>query len=82
MKILLVEDDMMIGENIQIALRSESILVDWLTNGAVAEDALRSHCYDALVLDLQLPQRDGIAILQRGKLTLTEEGEPRKQKCA
>lgn len=64
MKILLVEDDMMIGENIQIALRSESIMVDWLTNGSAAENVLHSHCYDALVLDLQLPERDGIAILQ------------------
>ena len=52
MKILLVEDDPMIGENIQIALEGESILVDWLTDGAAAESALRLHSYDALLLDL------------------------------
>ncbi|GGC67450.1 response regulator [Undibacterium terreum] len=64
MKILLVEDDPMIGENIQIALEGESILVDWLTDGAAAENALRLHTYDALLLDLGLPQREGIDILR------------------
>lgn len=64
MKVLLVEDDPMIGENIQIALESEAILVDWLTSGADAEKALYTHQYDALLLDLNLPQRDGIDILR------------------
>ena len=64
MKVLLVEDDAMIGENIQIALEGESILVDWLTNGVAAEHALHQHSYDALLLDLSLPQRDGIDILR------------------
>lgn len=64
MKILLVEDDPMIGENIQIALEGESILVDWLTDGVAAENALRLHSYDALLLDLGLPQREGIDILR------------------
>ncbi|MES2102524.1 MAG: response regulator transcription factor [Pseudomonadota bacterium] len=64
MKILLVEDDPMIGENIQIALEGEAILVDWLTDGAAAENALRLHRYDALLLDLSLPLRDGIDILR------------------
>ncbi|HTD05173.1 response regulator transcription factor [Undibacterium sp.] len=64
MKILLVEDDPMIGENIQIALEGEAILVDWLTDGVAAENALRLHSYDALLLDLGLPQREGIDILR------------------
>ena len=64
MKVLLVEDDAMIGENIQIALEGEAILVDWLTNGVAAEQALYQHSYDALLLDLSLPQRDGIDILR------------------
>ncbi len=64
MKVLLVEDDPMIGENIQIALEDEEILVDWLRNGDAAENALHEHCYDALLLDLSLPQRDGLAILR------------------
>ncbi|MFZ6657474.1 response regulator [Undibacterium sp. TJN19] len=64
MKVLLVEDDPMIGENIQIALESEANLVDWLRNGEAAEAALQIHRYDVLLLDLSLPQRDGIAILK------------------
>jgi DNA-binding response OmpR family regulator len=63
MKVLLVEDDAMIGENIQIALEGEGIAVDWLTNGAAAEAALLRHEYDAVLLDLGLPQRDGIELL-------------------
>ncbi|MDO8652717.1 MAG: response regulator transcription factor [Undibacterium sp.] len=64
MKVLLVEDDTMIGENIQIALEGEAILVDWVTNGVTAENALHMHSYDALLLDLSLPQRDGMDILR------------------
>jgi DNA-binding response OmpR family regulator len=64
MKVLLVEDDYMIGENIQIALEGEAILVDWVSNGKAAENALSQHRYDALLLDLSLPQRDGIDILR------------------
>ncbi|MFZ6725926.1 response regulator [Undibacterium sp. MH2W] len=63
MKILLVEDDVMIGENIQIALESESNFVDWLDNGIEAEKLLLKHSYDVVLLDLSLPQRDGIEIL-------------------
>jgi DNA-binding response OmpR family regulator len=64
MKILLVEDDAMIGENIQIALDGEGIAVDWVTDGIQAEAALITHCYDALLLDLGLPQKDGIDVLR------------------
>ncbi|MBC3909213.1 MULTISPECIES: response regulator [Undibacterium] len=64
MKVLLVEDDPMIGENIQIALESEANLVDWLSNGEAAETALQFHSYDVLLLDLSLPQRDGMEILK------------------
>ena len=63
MKILLIEDDVMIGENIQIALENESNLVDWLDNGIEAEELLLKHSYDVVLLDLSLPQRDGIEIL-------------------
>ncbi len=63
MKILLVEDDEMIGENIQIALDGEGIAVDWVKDGASAETALGVHAYDALLLDLGLPKKDGIDVL-------------------
>jgi DNA-binding response OmpR family regulator len=64
MKVLLIEDDVMIGENIEIALRSESVTVDWLRDGQTGEAALSTGTYDAVLLDLGLPQKDGIAILQ------------------
>lgn len=64
MKILLVEDDAMIGENIQIALEEEGIAVDWMRDGLAAEAALSTQSYDALLLDLGLPQKDGIDVLR------------------
>jgi DNA-binding response OmpR family regulator len=64
MKILLVEDDDMIGENIQIALESEGLAVDWVKDGMQAEAALAAQPYDALLLDLGLPNKNGIDILQ------------------
>ncbi|HJV85324.1 MAG TPA: response regulator [Noviherbaspirillum sp.] len=64
MKVLLVEDDAMIGENIQIALDGEGIAVDWVKDGAAAETALAAYAYDALLLDLGLPQKDGIDVLR------------------
>ncbi|HVL77173.1 MAG TPA: response regulator transcription factor [Noviherbaspirillum sp.] len=71
MKILLVEDDAMIGENIQIALEEEGIAVDWMRDGVAAEAALATQAYDALVLDLGLPGKDGLEVLRtlrgRGK---------------
>lgn len=64
MKVLLVEDDPMIGENIQIALEGEGIVVDWKNNGMAAEAALGADTYDAMLLDLGLPQKDGIDVLR------------------
>lgn len=64
MKVLLVEDDEMIGENIQIAFAGEGITVDWMKDGKQVEAALGDGAYDALLLDLGLPQRDGIDVLR------------------
>jgi DNA-binding response OmpR family regulator len=64
MKILLVEDDSMIGENIQIALDSEGIATDWVKDGMQAEAALSTNAYDGMLLDLGLPQKDGIDVLR------------------
>lgn len=64
MKVLLVEDDTMIGENIQIALEGEGIAVVWVKDGAAAEGALAADTYDAMLLDLGLPKRDGIDVLR------------------
>jgi DNA-binding response OmpR family regulator len=64
MRILLAEDDRMIGENIQIALNGENIAVDWVRDGLAADNALNLHAFDALLLDLGLPGKDGIDILR------------------
>jgi DNA-binding response OmpR family regulator len=71
MKILLVEDDVMIGENIQIGLAGEGIAADWVKDGLAAETALGTHSYDAVLLDLGLPKKDGIDVLR----TLRERGD-------
>ncbi|HYD80260.1 MAG TPA: response regulator transcription factor [Paucimonas sp.] len=64
MKILLAEDDRMIGENIQIALDGEGIAVDWVRDGIAAEAALHAQTFDAVLLDLGLPRKDGIDVLR------------------
>jgi DNA-binding response OmpR family regulator len=63
MKVLLVEDDAMIGENIQIALDSEGIAVEWVKDGVAAEAALATQVHDALLLDLGIPGKDGVDVL-------------------
>lgn len=64
MRILLVEDDFMIGDSIRTALRQEGYAVDWVRDGAVAEQALSSEHFDLVLLDLGLPKRDGIDVLR------------------
>lgn len=64
MRILLVEDDIMIGEALVGALRDESYVVDWVENGQVALHLLNVEHYDILLLDLGLPDKDGREILK------------------
>ncbi len=64
MKVLLDEDDVMIGENTKIALEHESIAVDWAKHGKAAEAYLASYIYDAMLLDLGLPEKDGMEVLR------------------
>ncbi len=63
MRILLVEDDATLGQATQAALRLEGYAVDWLRDGQHADDALRSDSFDAVVLDLGLPRKDGLDVL-------------------
>ena len=65
MRVLIVEDDMLLGDGIASGLRSLGFVVDWMQDGAAAERALDAAPYDALVLDLGLPGRDGLACLAR-----------------
>jgi DNA-binding response OmpR family regulator len=65
LKILLVEDDELLGDGIRAGLMLASFAVDWVRRGDLALAALADHDYDACVLDLGLPGRDGIAVLQQ-----------------
>ena len=64
MRLLLVEDDPMIGEAVQDLLRAEHYAVDWARDGDAADTALRTQVYDLVLLDLGLPRRDGLAVLR------------------
>ncbi|MDH3759421.1 MAG: response regulator transcription factor [Gammaproteobacteria bacterium] len=64
MRLLLVEDDEQLGRGIQKALMRDGDHVDWLTDGAQALAAIRSDNFELILLDLQLPGKDGISVLQ------------------
>ncbi len=63
MRLLLVEDDRMIGESLRGALRGSGYAVDWVRDGRAAEATLASERFDLVLLDLGLPQRDGMEVL-------------------
>ena len=64
MRLLVVEDDRMIGEAVVAALAAEGETVDWVRDGEAADTALISHAYDLVLLDLGLPRRDGLSVLR------------------
>jgi two-component system OmpR family response regulator len=63
MRVLLVEDDPMIGEAIQEALKDASYAADWVKNGLTALTTLACQHYDLVLLDLGLPGKDGLEVL-------------------
>jgi two-component system response regulator QseB len=65
MKLLLAEDDPMIGASMQQGLRQAGFTVDWSTDGKAAELALMTGSYDLLLLDLGLPRLDGLSLLKK-----------------
>src|SRR6186713_1646859 len=64
MRLLLVEDDSMIGAAAQQGLRHEGHTVDWVRDGPAAETAVAGSTYDLVLLDLGLPRKDGLSILR------------------
>ncbi|MFT3736125.1 MAG: response regulator [Rhodocyclaceae bacterium] len=64
MRLLLVEDDVMIGASVIDLLRAETYAVDWVRDGTMAETALNSQAYDLVILDLGLPRKDGLDVLR------------------
>lgn len=64
MRVLLVEDDRMIGAAVAQALKDAAYAVDWVTDGEGAIDAARHETYDLALLDLGLPPPDGMDVLR------------------
>ena len=72
MRILLVEDDPMIGEAVSVALKDAAYAVDWVKDGAAASSVLENGEHQAVLLDLGLPKRDGLEVLRH----LRQGGNP------
>jgi two-component system OmpR family response regulator/two-component system response regulator QseB len=65
MRVLVVEDDPLLGDALQAGLRELGNVVDWVRDGAAGSSALEVERYDAVVLDLGLPRLSGLAVLER-----------------
>lgn len=65
MRILVVEDDTLLGDAIQAGLKQSGYAVDWMKDGVSAEQALTTESYAVLVLDLGLPRLSGLEVLRR-----------------
>ncbi|HWK51419.1 MAG TPA: response regulator transcription factor [Steroidobacter sp.] len=67
MRVLLVEDDNMIGQSLRQALTENGLTVDWVKDGVLAQGALAQGGYAAVLLDLGLPRRSGLEVLRRAR---------------
>ncbi len=74
MRVLLVEDDLMISDAVRQGLRRHGFAVDWAGSGTSAESALASGSYDLLLLDLGLPRKSGMDVLR--DLRASDNGIP------
>lgn len=70
MRILLVEDDALLGDGVSTGLKQYGYTVDWLNDGIAAEQALKTEVFDAIILDIGLPRRSGLDLLS----TLRQQG--------
>jgi two-component system OmpR family response regulator len=64
MRVLLIEDDRMVGAAVTQAMRDAAYAVDWVTDGKAAVDAVEAEVYDLALLDLGLPLADGFTLLR------------------
>lgn len=64
MRLLLVEDDELLGDAIRVALAHDRYAVEWVRDGLAAERALRANAFDLVLLDLHLPGRAGLDLLK------------------
>jgi DNA-binding response OmpR family regulator len=67
MRVLLVEDDEMIGHSLREALGSQGWSVDWVKDGLLAQSALADGDYACVLLDLGLPKMDGVEVLRKAR---------------
>lgn len=65
MRILITEDDASLAEALQFSLKQGGYAVDWVSNGAAADEALKDDVFGLLILDLGLPKMDGFEVLRR-----------------
>ena len=67
MRLLLVEDDALIGRGVADALSDEGYAVDWVRDGAAGLAQLATGVHDLVILDLGLPERDGLSVLREAR---------------
>jgi two-component system response regulator MprA len=72
MRLLLVEDDELLGNGLQVGLQQSGYAVDWVKDGQSAELFLGADPYDLMILDIGLPKRSGIEVLR----SLRKRGDP------
>lgn len=64
MRILLVEDDLLLGDGVRVGMSQEGHTVDWVTDGLAASSAAAVENFDLMILDLSLPGRPGLEVLR------------------
>ena len=65
MRVLVIEDDVLLGDAIQAGLKQAGYAVDWMKDGISADQALSTEPYAAVILDLGLPRMSGLDVLRR-----------------
>ncbi|MGC8852519.1 MAG: response regulator transcription factor [Hydrogenobacter sp.] len=64
MRLLLVEDDKALGRLLKKGLEEEGFLVDWVSDGLIAQEYAKENSYEVIILDLMLPKQDGLKLLE------------------
>jgi two-component system, OmpR family, response regulator len=72
MRVLLIEDDVMIGKSLKIALNDSGISVDWLRDGASGLEVFETGGHSIILLDLGLPELDGLKVLKAARASGTK----------
>jgi two-component system, OmpR family, response regulator QseB len=67
MRILLVEDDELLGNGISLGLKQDNYVVEWVKNGLIADSMIKMEDFDAIILDLGLPKKDGLSVLKSAR---------------